>query len=230
MTDYIQNKFTQAVLRNPGLRAVLTRLRLDNYLSKVYWQIKKTKGVPDYELDGFSEDRYPEVVISEVLRYIPPVTKVLDLGCGTGRALKCFTQKNPAAGLTGVDISASMLARAREVAPRADFFQIDLESPKWPEFCAHNSGQYDLVYSYGVLQYLRQAYVSRFFKLTRQLLKKDGHIAVVFALKSAEDQSRIGYTRYTLGEIEQILKESGSRIVKSSTIINETTGYVLVKV
>ncbi len=43
--------------------------------------------------------------------------KVLDLGCGTGLELEDYFRCNPAAGVTGIDLSAAMLEKLREKFP-----------------------------------------------------------------------------------------------------------------
>lgn len=43
--------------------------------------------------------------------------RILDLGCGTGLELEFYFQKNPSARITGVDLSAGMLAALKEKFP-----------------------------------------------------------------------------------------------------------------
>lgn len=46
-----------------------------------------------------------------------PGAKILDLGCGTGLELQWYFPRNPSAEITGIDLSAGMLAVLREKYP-----------------------------------------------------------------------------------------------------------------
>ena len=68
------------------------------------------------------------------------VTRVLELGTGTGETAVRILAKHPGAHLTGIDSSRAMLERARERLPDADLREARLEAPL-PE------GPFDLVVS-----------------------------------------------------------------------------------
>jgi trans-aconitate 2-methyltransferase len=51
---------------------------------------------------------------------------IVDLGCGAGNVTAVLRRRWPAARLTGVDGSASMLARARQADPGAEWRQADI--------------------------------------------------------------------------------------------------------
>jgi trans-aconitate 2-methyltransferase len=73
--------------------------------------------------------------------------QVFDLGCGAGNATRLLAGRWPAAHLTGVDDSPSMLAKAREAWPQAQWVQGDVgrwESPV----------PADLIYSNAALHWL----------------------------------------------------------------------------
>ena len=56
------------------------------------------------EFYPFTAEQLPDV----------PGAAVLDLGCGTGLELRWYYEKNPTAQITGIDLSAGMLAALRE--------------------------------------------------------------------------------------------------------------------
>lgn len=73
---------------------------------------------------------------------------VVDLGCGAGNLTPLIQQRWPQAQLTGVDSSASMLAKAQADYPAARFIEADIASwrPDHPV---------DLVYSNAALHWLK---------------------------------------------------------------------------
>lgn len=79
----------------------------------------------------FTPERYLELMHSEVPAFDElqdrmadataglTVTRILELGTGTGETATRVLARHPAARLTGIDMSAEMLARARETLPPA---------------------------------------------------------------------------------------------------------------
>lgn len=72
---------------------------------------------------------------------------VVDLGCGAGNLSPLIQQRWPRARLTGVDSSASMLAKARQDYPAASFVEADIAT--W-----RPDAPVDLVYSNAALHWL----------------------------------------------------------------------------
>jgi len=68
----------------------------------------------------------PEIKAKVFFSYLPPHSKILDLGCGPGRDAQYFVEKGHE--VVGVDISPQMIALARESVPKAQFFVSDIES------------------------------------------------------------------------------------------------------
>lgn len=59
-----------------------------------------------------------EAVLHRVAADGPAPTRILEIGCGTGRNLLSLARRFPQAEITGVDLSAAMLAvAARKAAP-----------------------------------------------------------------------------------------------------------------
>src|SRR5919205_253076 len=59
-------------------------------------------------------------------RYAPPPARVLDLGCGSGRAGLALTPRGYQ--VTGLDLSWQMLAAARELSAAGCLLQADLKA------------------------------------------------------------------------------------------------------
>jgi trans-aconitate 2-methyltransferase len=72
---------------------------------------------------------------------------VYDLGCGAGNVTRLLVERWPAAAVTGVDGSATMLAAARAAAPAVTWEQADLDT--W-----RASRAADLVFSNAALHWL----------------------------------------------------------------------------
>jgi SAM-dependent methyltransferase len=85
---------------------------------------------------------------------LPPMAglRVLDLGCGFGWFCR-WASEHGAAGVTGIDLSENMLARAREQTTdrSVTYVQADLEQLDLPE------AAFDLIYSSLALHYVEDA-------------------------------------------------------------------------
>jgi 2-polyprenyl-3-methyl-5-hydroxy-6-metoxy-1,4-benzoquinol methylase len=79
--------------------------------------------------------------------YLEKAEYVLDLGCGNGKFTKILTSKFPS--VTAIDISSEMIKFAKKKAPKALFFQHDLDKP-FPEF----NKKFDLITAQLVLMYV----------------------------------------------------------------------------
>ena len=74
-------------------------------------------------------------------------TRIADLGCGAGNVTQFLAQRWPQAEITGVDDSASMLAKAAEALPSAHWVQQSLAQWRAP-------APLDLIYSNAALHWL----------------------------------------------------------------------------
>jgi trans-aconitate 2-methyltransferase len=85
----------------------------------------------------------------ELIERIPPVPSrmIIDLGCGDGPVTALLVERWPTAQITGIDSSAAMLARARELCPSVTFVQSDVAT--WEPAQAP-----DLIFSNATLQWL----------------------------------------------------------------------------
>jgi SAM-dependent methyltransferase len=93
--------------------------------------------------------------------------RVIDLGCGFGWFCR-FAREAGAASVLGVDLSANMLARARETTsdPAITYRQADLETLELP------AASFDLVYSSLTLHYLE--HLAELFVTVHRALVPDG--------------------------------------------------------
>lgn len=99
---------------------------------------------------------------------------VLDLGCGFGWYSRWFVEHEGAASARGIDISENMLARAREMTPRAGeqgitFDRADLDTVELP------AAGYDVVFSALTLHYVSG--LERLFGEVHKSLRPGGTFA-----------------------------------------------------
>lgn len=78
----------------------------------------------------------------------PPGSRVLDLGTGVGAMAAELARRYPGISLTGVDISAAQLARARALHPIANYVEANAE--KLP----FSDGSFDRVHASWVLEHV----------------------------------------------------------------------------
>lgn len=98
----------------------------------------------------------------------PQLNSALDFGCGPGRLVQGLVTAGFGQA-TGVDISASMLAKARELNRHGD--RIRFVHNERSDLSFMDSGQVDLAYSCRVLQHLptglAHGYIREFFRVAR---------------------------------------------------------------
>lgn len=99
-------------MSNVNFNARYTR---EDYLEKV--QQDFTRRASSYNAN-FSGEHHRALIKSLLTRY-PAQYPVLDIACGTGLLASALGQNGR--GVTGVDVTAAMLGRARELAPEGAF-------------------------------------------------------------------------------------------------------------
>jgi malonyl-CoA O-methyltransferase len=103
--------------------------------------------------------------------HLRPVDTILELGCGSGRLTRMLRETWPGARLVSVDISADMLALARQKCPGGDFVLADAE-----DFLQGCDQRFDLVISNATLQWFQTPALS--LLRCRALLKPGGVVAL----------------------------------------------------
>lgn len=115
--------------------------------------MKDAKRIADDQI-YMSEDRFDKP--KEMFKYIysligadrlSTAKTMLDVGCATGEFIFYMNSVAPHLSCVGVDVSQSLINRAREVQPSFEFICDDASS-----LTSLNSKKYDLVFSIGVLQ------------------------------------------------------------------------------
>jgi SAM-dependent methyltransferase len=94
---------------------------------------------------------------------------VVELGCGAGASARVLSRAG--FGVIGIDASAAMIARARDVAPRARFRRASIDEVEIPRCAAVTAVGEVLSYVSGVAQRARRA---RLFRRVARSLATDG--------------------------------------------------------
>lgn len=123
-----------------------------------------------------------------------PGARILDLGCGTGLELDWYFPRNPGAQVTGIDLSAGMLAALREKHPEKNldlicgsYFAVPL-----------GEGCFDAAVSVESLHHFTQAEKILLYTKLRKALKPGGYFILTdfFSLSDGEEQAhRAAYLR-----------------------------------
>ena len=150
----------------------------------------------------------------EFIKNIPSGGKILDLGCGTGRDSRWFSEKG--FDVTGVDFSKEMLKIAKRIAPKAKFILQDISRLEIKE-------KFDGVWCSFVLLHSRKKDIFSILKKIRRLLKKNGVLFVATREGAGEriepehlnKKLKMFETFFRTEELEKIVKLAGFKILKS---------------
>ena len=156
--------------------------------------LEKMDAFFEARLDGYEDHMLKNIQSAEIFypataRQLPmtPGACILDLGCGTGLEMDWYFRENPAGVVTGIDLSAGMLAAFREKYPdkaltliRGSYFDVPF-----------GEGVYDGAVSVESLHHFtKEAKIPLYTKL-RRALKPGGYFILTdyFALSREEEQS-----------------------------------------
>jgi len=151
---------------------------------------------------------------------LPPGSRVLDLGCGTGLPT---ARQLTGAGLrvTGVDLSAGMVRLARSYVPGADFHQLDIADlrPGGPA----DLGRFDAVTAFFSLLMLPRAEIPLALGTIRRLLSPGGLFALSMVEADVDDfsipflRSTIRVTGYLRDDLRGVIEAARFEIVDEAS-------------
>lgn len=115
-----------------------------------------------------------------------PGAKLLDLGCGTGLELDWYFPRNPTAQVTGIDLSAKMLAVLQD---KHAAYHLDLICGNYFDV-PFGEGVFDCAVSVESLHHFTQAEKLPLYQKLCRSLKPGGYFLLTdyFALSKAEEQ------------------------------------------
>lgn len=110
---------------------------------------------------------------------IPLKGKILDLGCGSGRAIKYFIKKG--FDVVGIDFSEEMLKLAKEQTPTADLRNMDMRKLDFPEEF------FDGIWSCFSLVHIPKREIKNVLDGCYRVLKKNGFMCVITSLGEGKE-------------------------------------------
>lgn len=148
---------------------------------------------------------------------LPPGSRVLDLGCGTGLP---SAKQLADAGLrvTGVDLSTVMVDRARAHVPAARFLQADIAD--LPAGEPLEPGSFAGVAAFFSLLMLRRAEIGPALGTVHTLLEPGGLLALSMVEADVDDMPIpfLGHTirvsGYLRDELRQVVTDAGFEVIK----------------
>jgi 2-polyprenyl-3-methyl-5-hydroxy-6-metoxy-1,4-benzoquinol methylase len=107
--------------------------------------------------------------LSELMPILDTDSKVLDLGCGYGRALSYLYEKG-FKNLIGVDVSEQLIRRAKNICPSAVYYAQNFKDISLKE-------KFDLILLMAVIEYIQSDRAQdEFFEKVESLLNDKGYI------------------------------------------------------
>jgi len=150
----------------------------------------------------------------EVVPLVRHGATVLDLGCGEGRDSVFFAELG--AAVTGVDLAADGLDKARRLARRRGVRVRLIEGPMTGALPA---GPFDLIFSCGAIHYVPRAQRGRLFRRLAAMTRPGGHQAhVVFTDRLVHEEKGEIVDYFTAGELREAFVEwqvlrSGEQVI-----------------
>ena len=160
------------------------------------------------------------IQLKELFEKILPKSKILDVGCGTGKPVaKFLSQKGYQ--VTGIDISKELIKQARKNTPKAEFKIMSMYELKFP------ARTFDAIISFFAILHLEKSKVPNVFKNFHKILKGEGYL--LFSVNKGKEEGyfeffgkKVFFSAYTKKEIEEILRKTGFRVIWKRDFFFET--------
>lgn len=128
----------------------------------------------------------PVESIEKFISLLKPNAKIIDIGCGSGRDAKIFTEAG--ADVLGIDFCANLIAIAKDHSPAANFKLMDIEAINLP------AATFDGAWAACSLGHIPKNKILIVLKQIHALLKAQGYFYL--ALKQGIGESIEQDTRY----------------------------------
>ncbi len=155
---------------------------LRRFIEKMICQFRSHTNWKAYESSASSyaakvDSLHPYREADRFLSMIPPTGKIIDIGCGSGRDAKNFSEKGYV--VTGIDFSSKMIQIAQEKAPKANFHVMDMRSLNFDSI-------FDGAWANASLLHLSKNEFSNVLKSISKSLKSDGLFFIKLKKGSSE--------------------------------------------
>ncbi|GAB4485769.1 MAG: class I SAM-dependent methyltransferase [Anaerolineales bacterium] len=145
---------------------------------------------------------------------LPNQAHVLDIGCGSGLPVTRELAKRFI--VTGVDISAEQIRRARQNVPHAEFLHSDIMTLDFP------AASFDAAVALYSIFHLPRGEHGRLFRNIRRWLKPGGYLLATLASKPEEAYTQedffgtpMYWSNYGMSEYRAMLAEAGFEILSA---------------
>ena len=160
----------------------------------------------------FDNDTSDNIYLDEFLSSLAPHSRILDLGCGTGRNTAYFHEKG--FSVVGVDFSSEMLRIAREKYPNIDFREGDMRDVSFEE------GSFDAVSLAYSLFHLEDQDAYKMLGIVRSILTTEGFVflilqegeGTVWTDEPLKEGEKIFLNLYSENKIRNFLESIGFQI------------------
>jgi malonyl-CoA O-methyltransferase len=169
----------------------------------------------DYDRHSLMQREMADKLLSLLPPYLIPLTKILDLGCGTGYLTAKLAERFPSASVEGIDLAPGMIAEAEKRKRENLFFEVG----DGEEIVGQD---YDLVVSNASLQWMM---IEKTFARVAGLLKPGGYfLFTTFGPKTLIELKESGFSVNDFPDtvaIEQLLKPDFHNVFLAAQVVHE---------
>lgn len=154
------------------------------------------------------EDLHPHKEAERFLSLIPSGGSIIDIGCGSGRDVKKFSDRG--FRVTGIDFSPSMIEIAKSNAPKATFQTVDMHSLNLEEI-------FDAAWANASLLHIPKSHLPKILEQIYNILNDNGLFYIKMKKGTHEgieidiryDNLPKFYSYFEEKELKEVLREAG---------------------
>jgi cyclopropane fatty-acyl-phospholipid synthase-like methyltransferase len=161
--------------------------------------------------------------LEKLLGTLPPSSAVLDLGCGSGDPADVVLARDHQ--VTGVDISAAQIAKARQNVPSGTFLHADLAAVDFAP------ASFDAVVSFYTLEHLPREEHAAVLGRIAAWLKPGGYL--LLGTEAHDTAGSVGawlgvpmfFSSYDADTVQRLIGEAGLELLESALEAQEEQGH-----
>lgn len=163
-------------------------------------------------------DLAPIHSIEKFIQLLPPKAKIIDIGCGSGRDAKIFTDFG--LEVIGIDFCANLVRYAKEHAPLAKFYVMDVETISFP------SASFEGAWAGCIFNHIPKKNTPVVLDKLRFILKDKAYLYLTVKKgigEALENDIRYGnfekfWAYFEENELKEIIEDSGFEILELCTV------------